>query len=163
MNMRIIPIYGEGVVCQFASVYDATKRKTRSGYFSLTKKECSIYFYNTIDTLYSYVCHRQQQQQQLYCCLSSELLFLSKVSNKRLCRRSDGQSIMSHQWSPRVAKGLQGSSTSLYYIYLSLGFGNRDNFNWNPLSSCKYLEGSNPRSVNPSPFLLANTPDGGIE
>ena len=52
---------------------------------------------------------------------------------------------------------------SLYYISLSLGFGNRHNFNWNPLSSCKYLEGSNPRSVNPSPFLLANTPDGGIE
>ena len=47
--MRIIPIYGEGVVCQFASVYDATKRKTSPGYFGLTKKECSFY------TLYSYV------------------------------------------------------------------------------------------------------------
>ena len=31
------------------------------------------------------------------------------------------------------------------------------------LLSCKYLVKSNPRIVNPSRFLLANTPDGGIE
>ena len=38
MNMRIIPIYGEGVVCQFASVYDATKRKNKSRLFQPHKK-----------------------------------------------------------------------------------------------------------------------------
>ena len=39
MNMRIIPIYGEGVVCQFASVYDATKRKNKSRLFRPHKKK----------------------------------------------------------------------------------------------------------------------------
>lgn len=45
MNMRIIPIYGEGVVCQFASVYDATKRKNKSRLFRPHKKRVlNLYF-----------------------------------------------------------------------------------------------------------------------